>query len=83
MDNTDNTYVILVMKQRTYMTVKDMSKWYGIPGTRTIDEWTVQDSFDIIDKPDKMKEFEEMLEVMNLYVPSGLVQLDGHGGVLV
>ena len=56
---------------------------YAMLSTKTIDEYTVQDEYHIVDKPDEMLELEEMLEVMNLYVPSGLVQLDGHGGVLV
>lgn len=61
----------------------DPALQYAIPGMTIIDEYTIKDTYDIIDKPDEMKELEEMLEVMNLYVPSGLVQLDGHGGVLV
>lgn len=55
----------------------------AIPGTMVIDEYTIKDTYDIVDKWDELKELEEMLEAMNLYVPSGLVQLDGHGGVLV
>lgn len=56
---------------------------YAVPGTKIIDEWTIMDSYDLADKTDEMKELEAMFEIMGLYVPSGLVQLDGHGGVLV
>ena len=61
----------------------DPALQYAVCGTRIIDEWTIADAYDIMDKTDDMKELEAMFEVMGLYVPSGLVQLDGHGGVLV
>lgn len=61
----------------------DPALQYAVPTTRNIDEYTIQDEFHFVDKPDEMLELEEMLETMNLYVPSGFVQLDGHGGVLV
>ena len=55
----------------------------AIVSTQVIDEWTIKDKYTIINKTEEMMELEEMLEKLNLYVPSGLVQLDGHGGVLV
>ena len=54
-----------------------------VTGTKVIDEWTIQDEYHVINKTEKMMELEEILETMNLYVPSGLVQLDAQGGVLV
>ena len=56
---------------------------YQVKSTVHLDEFTVKDVYHFIDKTDEMMALEEMLETMDLYVPTGLVQLDGHGGVLV
>ena len=61
----------------------DPATQYLVEGTRTIDEYTIKDEYHTIDKTEEMMLLEEMLETMNLYVPTVLVQLDGHGGVLV
>lgn len=61
----------------------DPATQVAVKSVKTIDEWTVQDEYHFINKTDKMMELEEILETMNLYVPSGLVQLDAQGGVLV
>lgn len=48
-----------------------------------VDEWTVRDRYHIIEKTDEMLEMEEMLEVMNLYVPNGTMILDSQGGAIL
>ena len=61
----------------------DPALYYTTCNAEQVDEWTVKDTYYLIPKTDEMCVLEEMLEVMNLYVPSGLVQRDGHGGVRV
>ena len=61
----------------------DPALYYATCNVEQVDEWTVKDTYYLIEKTDEMCVLEEMLEVMNLHVSSGLVQLDGHGGVLV
>ena len=61
----------------------DPASQYLVAGTEKVDEWTVKDVYYTIDKTEEMMLLEEMLETMNLYVPTGLVQLDAQGGVLV
>lgn len=61
----------------------DPASQYLVAGTENVDEWTVKDVYYTIDKTEEMMLLEEMLETMNLYVPTGFVQLDAQGGVLV
>lgn len=61
----------------------DPVAYYYVQTTVKIDDYTIKDSYKPIPKTEEMMALEEMLETMNLYVPSGLVQLDGHGGVLL
>lgn len=56
---------------------------YYVQTTEKVDDYTIKDVYHAIPKTEEMMLLEEMLETMNLYVPSGLVQLDGHGGVLL
>lgn len=48
-----------------------------------IDDYTVQDKYNIIEKTEEMMELEEMLEVMNLYVPAGVQIVDSQGGAII
>ena len=61
----------------------DPASQYLVYGTEWLDEYTMRDRYYPIDKNEEMMELEEKLELMNLYVPRGLVQLDAQGGVLV
>lgn len=56
---------------------------YLIKVEKHIDEYTIQDEYQVIEKSEEMLLLEEMLETMNIYVPSGKVILDDHGGVIV
>ncbi len=61
----------------------DPQTQYLIVTTRAIDEYTIEDEYHTIEKSEEMMALEEMLEVMNIYVPAGHVILDAQGGVLV
>ena len=50
---------------------------------RMIDEYTMEDIYFVTEKSEEQMLLEEMLESMNLYVPTGKVVLDDHGGVIV
>jgi len=43
----------------------------------------VRDRYRLIEKSDEMMELEEMLETMNLYVPSGTMIVDSMGGAIL
>ena len=51
--------------------------------TQQVDEWTIEDTYHVIDKSEEMMRMEALLETANVYVPSGHVILDAQGGVLV
>lgn len=61
----------------------DPQMQYLICSTRQIDEHSIEDVYHAIDKTEEMMLLEEMLQVMNLYVPAGRVILDSQGGILV
>ncbi len=61
----------------------DPTQHYLTCTTKMIDEYTAQDEYHIIPKTDEMMELEEMLETMNLYVPSGTMIVDSQGGAII
>lgn len=61
----------------------DPALHYVVVAAERVDDYTVKDVYHIIEKTEEMQVLEEMLETMNLYTPSGFVQLDAQGGVLV
>lgn len=61
----------------------DPATQYLIPSTKRIDAYTIQDIYCPIPKPAECMAMEEMLELMNIYVPSGMMILDSQGGALV
>ena len=56
---------------------------YAVQYTEEIDEYTVKDSYRIIEKTDEMLELEEMLESMNIYIPTGTMIVDSMGGAII
>lgn len=54
-----------------------------VQSTRVVDEHTVEDVFHVIDKSEEAMLMEEIFNAAGLYVPTGHVILDGHGGVIV
>ena len=60
----------------------DPAYYYPTCSTVPIDEYTCKDVYHFIPKTDEFLEMEEMLEMMNLYVPSGAMILDSQGGAI-
>ena len=56
---------------------------YLVKGTKTIDPYTIEDEYHLIEKTEEFMVLEEMLEVMNLYVPNGTMIVDSQGGALL
>ena len=50
---------------------------------KVIDEYTIEDDYRVMDKSEEQMLLEELLENMNIYIPTGKVILDAHGGVIV
>lgn len=80
------------IKHLYYENVKDMQKdypeynptlHYAVQFTEVVDEFTVKDSYRIIVKSEDMMEMEEMLESMNIFVPTGTMIVDSMGGAII
>ena len=54
-----------------------------VRSTRQVDEHTIEDAFHAIDKSEEAMLMEDIFNTAGLYVPTGHVILDGHGGVIV
>ena len=61
----------------------DPTKHYLAKWTVWVDEYTTKDKYYIIEKTDEMMAMEEMLEAMNLYVPTGTMLVDSMGGAIL
>ena len=61
----------------------DPALYYVTQGKEIIDEYTVKDKYYLIPKTEEMMAMEEMLEAMNLYVPTGTMIVDSQGGALI
>ena len=61
----------------------DPTLHYLSKSTEKIDEYTVKDKYYVIEKTEEMLAMEEMLEVMNIYVPAGVQIIDSQGGAIV
>ena len=61
----------------------DPTKHYLAKSTVWVDEYTTKDKYYIIEKTDEMMAMEEMLEAMNLYVPTGTMLVDSMGGAIL
>lgn len=80
------------VKHLYYKDVKEMQEdypeynptlHYAVQFTEVVDEYTVKDSYRIIVKSEDMMEMEEMLESMNIFVPTGTMIVDSMGGAII
>lgn len=49
---------------------------------KQIDEFTIEDTYDVIDKTEKQMEYEEIFEAVGLFTYERVVQIDDAGGVI-
>lgn len=61
----------------------DPQTQYVINRPKAIDEYTIEDAYVVMDKSEEQLLLEDMLESLNVYIPSGKVILDAQGGVIV
>ena len=61
----------------------DPIKHYIIKTEERVDDYTLKDTFHLIEKSEQMLELEELLETMNIYVPSGVQIVDSMGGAII
>lgn len=61
----------------------DPALHYAMSYEEMIDEYTTHDRYRIVVKTEEMLEMEEMLESMNIFVPTGTMIVDSMGGAII